>query len=96
MMEVHRVTIQLRRPTVGDPGQISEGFYTVSDGILTMTNPAGEPVDPDQFRHTLKPGDDPAAIAGILTRKVRRHVLGITETEESFGRRLNYGPSGIA
>jgi hypothetical protein len=95
-MTVHRVIIQIRRPSFGDPGQVSEGYYTVQDGVLVMTHEDGEPVSPDQFRHTLKAGDEPAAIAGILTREVRRYMLGITKAEEAFGRPLDYGNSGIA
>lgn len=94
-MTVHRVIIQIRRPSPGDPGQVSDGYYAVADGVLVMTNPAGEPIDPDQFRHKLKPGDNPAAIAGILTRKIRRLILGITKEQEAFGRPLAYSDSGI-
>jgi hypothetical protein len=95
-MTVHRVIIQIRRPSGDDPGQVSEGYYVVHDGVLTMTHEDGQPVSPDQFRHTLKAGDDPAAIAGMLTRRVRRFMLGITETEEAFNRPLGYGNLGIA
>ena len=95
-MIVHRVIIQIRRPTLGDPGQVSDGYYTIAGNVLTMTHPDGEPVSPDQFRHTLKDGDDPAAIAGMLTRKARRFMLGISETEEAFGRPLGYVDLGLA
>lgn len=95
-MIVQRVIIQIRRPTPGDVGQVSEGYYVVESGVLIMTHEDGEPVSPDQFRHTLKPGDDPAAIAGVLTRDVRRYMLGITKAEEAFNRPLRYSDSGIA
>lgn len=95
-MTVHRVIIQIRRPTTTDPGQVSEGFYVIQDGVLIMTHGDGEPVSPDQFRHTLKEGDNAAAIAGILTRKARRYLLGTTEEEEAFARPLAYQSNGIA
>lgn len=93
---VHRVVIQLRKPSGSDPGQVSDGFYTITDGVLTMTRPDGEPVDPEQFRHTLKPGDDANAIAGMLTHRVRKILLGITDEQAAFGRRLDYPSSGVA
>lgn len=95
-MTVHHVVIQIRRPVDVDPGQISEGYYTVEDGILTMTHADGVPVSPDQFRCVLKDVDDPAAIARVLTREVRSYVLGISKDAEAFNRPLDYGPSGVA
>lgn len=95
-MIVHRVIIQIRRPSLGDPGQVSDGYYTVAGNVLTMTHADGEPVDPNQFRHTLKAGDDAAAIAGMLTRKVRRFMAGISETEDAFNRPLGYENLGLA
>lgn len=94
-MKVERVTIQIRRPTYNDPGQISEGFYTFDGTTLTMTKPDGTPIG-EQFTLKLKPGDNPAAIAGILTRRVRRSMLGTSADEEAFGRPLNYDNPGIA
>lgn len=91
-MTINRVIIQLRRPSGDDPGQISEGYYTVEHGVLVMTHADGRPVN-DEFRHTLKAGDEPAAIAGMLTRRVRRFMLGISEAEEAFNRPLRYGNS---
>lgn len=95
-MTIHRVIIQIRRPTETDRGQVSEGYYTITDGVLTMTRPDGEPVAEGQFTHILKPGDSPVAIAGILTRRARRYLLGISEESEAFGRRLEYTSTGVA
>lgn len=95
MTEVHRVIIQIRRPSGDDPGQVSEGFYIVKDGVLIMTHGDGRPIN-DEFRHVLKPVDDPAAIAGMLTRRVRRFMLGISEAEEAFNRPISYGNFGTA
>jgi len=96
MTEVHRVITGIRRATGSDPGQVSIGYYTIQDGILTMTHEDGEPVSPDQFNHQLKPGDDPPAIAGVLTKQARRFLLGMSETEEAFNRPIGYSNSGIA
>ena len=94
-MTVHRVIVQIRAPSPLDPGQVSEGFYVVEGGVLIMTRPDGSPVDPDRFRHALKDGDSPAAIAGVLTKLVRKSLAGMSEDEERFGRRLSYQPAGI-
>lgn len=95
MGDVHRVIIFLRHPSGSDPGQASTGYYTIDGDQLVMTHPDGEPVSPDQFRHKLKAGDDPNAIAGILTRQVRNFMRGISSAEEAFGRPLNYSDAGI-
>lgn len=102
MTTVHRVIAQIRRPVGTDPGQVSDGFYTVTDGVLTLTAPDGSPLIKKDgtalspHRHVLKPGDDAQAIAITLTRKARRELLGLSEEQEAFGRRLNYGPLGVA
>lgn len=101
MSEVRRVIIQLRKPSDRDVGLVSFGYYVIDGETLVMTFATGEPVNPDQdgkgqFRHTLKAGDDPNAIAGVLTRQCRRFLLGISEAEEAFGRPLGYSNSGVA
>jgi hypothetical protein len=100
-MRIERVTVQLRRPVGTDPGQVTEGFYTVRDGVLTMVradggalidkngNPVGKP-------YSLKNGDSADAIARVLTKQVRRQMLGMTEKEETFSRKLNYKQNGVA
>lgn len=95
-MTVHRAIVQIRRPSPGDPGQVSEGYYVIEGNTLVMTHPDGEPISADQFRHQLNPGDDARAIAGVLTKLVRRQLLGISGEQEAFGRRLSYADQGIA
>lgn len=88
----------------GDPGQVTNGFYVVEDGVLIMTKPDGKPhsgpdgkpIQNKTHRHTLRPGDNPDAIASVLTKKIRRETLGLTEEQESFRGKLKYGPLGIA
>lgn len=96
-----RVTVQIRGPSPGDLGQVSEGFYVVRDGVLTLTSPDGSPLvrsdgTPVEKTHRLAPGDVPEAIARMLTKKARRELLGITEIEEAFRRPLVYQPLGVA
>lgn len=100
-MTVHHVTVQLRKPVGDDLGQVTEGFYVVQDGVLSLTDDDGDPLMgkngvPVVKRHVLKPGDNAEAIARVLTKKARREILGLTETQESFGRKLGYQPNGVA
>ena len=95
-MTVHRVIVQLRAPAPGYPGQVSDGYYAIEGDTLVMTYANGEPVSEDQFRHRLRPGDDPNAVAGELTKLVRRHLLGLSADSEAFGRPLGYQNLGIA
>lgn len=94
--KVHRVVVQLSPPTDDHPGQITEGYYIVDDGVLVMVHADGKPVDDELFRHRLGTGDNARAIAKALTRKVRRHLLGLSPVQEKFARRIEYGKAGIA
>lgn len=97
MSEVRKVLVQLRGSEGDDPGKITEGYYTVENGALTMTYPDGEPVHEFLFRATLKDGDSANSIAGLLTKDVRLHMMGITKEQDAFfSRPMNYGRSGVA
>lgn len=62
--------------------------------MLIMIRPNG---DLDEIhRQELRPGDDADAIARVLTRRVRRQMLGISEDNENFGRPLRYAAAGVA
>ncbi len=95
-MTVHRVVVQLQAPTAADPlGTVTEGFYTLDGKKLQMTYADGRPVEGFPVE-TISPGCDPAAVARVLTKKVRRQVLGLSETAEAFARKLDYLPAGQA
>ncbi|OAF05454.1 hypothetical protein AYJ54_00680 [Bradyrhizobium centrolobii] len=93
-MTVHSVTIQLRAPSDGDAGQVTEGFYKLEDGYLQMTFRDGRHLENPLYRVRLHDGADPKAIAGNLTRSIRRELSG--EVVEGFTRNLSYGKSGVA
>jgi hypothetical protein len=97
-MNVHRVFVQIRKPDgPGDHGHVSEGFYIVEGATLIMTRGDGTPVDERLYRHELRDGENPEAIAQVLTRKIRRQKLGITDdSPDGFNRPLRYGAQGIA
>ncbi len=95
MPTIHRVTVQLDPPKDDFPGRVTEGYYIVDDGLLIMTHGDGKPVDPVEFRHILEPSDNPTAIAMMMTRKVRRHLLGLSPVQEKFSKRIEYPKMGV-
>jgi hypothetical protein len=99
MLEVHSVWAQVRQPTDGsDLGQVTDGYYTLVDDLLTMTDKKGAPVrdltSGEKFIHKLKPDEDPRQVAGRLTLKVYRMLRGETAESAAFNRPLHYPPSG--
>ena len=98
MPDVKSVTIQIRPRSgrAGDTGQVSFGYYTVEDGVLTMTDGDGRPVrrrDGELMQRKLKPGDDAETFARIFTRSFRLHVQG---DGADFNRQLDYPNLGVA
>jgi hypothetical protein len=93
MSEIESVLVTTRNPNgPGDLGQVAEGFYTVTNGILRMTDRDGKPLRDEntgrQYAMKLLPGDDPKFEA-------RRLTLSIHRTERSgevagFNRPLRY------
>jgi hypothetical protein len=66
--EIKPVVVQTRSPQFsGDLGGCEIGYYSVSDGVLTMRDEKGAPLGKD---HQLAPNDDPHRIAGRLTLAV--------------------------
>jgi hypothetical protein len=98
MTKVNHVFVQIRKPdSADDTGQVSEGFYIVDGTTLIMTRGDGTPVDGRMYRHELRDGENPEAIAQVLTRKIRRQKLGLGDgSPEGFNRPLRYGRQGIA
>jgi hypothetical protein len=70
------------------PGAAEPGFYSVTDGVLTMHDESGKPTGQ---RQQLGPADDPHRIAGRLRLEAWRKATG----ESNFNRRLDYRPFGI-
>jgi hypothetical protein len=66
-----------------DPGQIMEGWYTIDDGHLTLTDREGRHIT----RRAMIVGEDPKALAKALLRE---------KGPEDFNRRLDYPRLGIA
>jgi hypothetical protein len=94
MPEVHYVTVQVK------PNQVIEGFYTIANGVLTMTYGDGEPVMLDRagieqpVTHTLSANEIPKAVAYRLTKEIRENMMG--DAVPGFSLPINYGRSGVA
>lgn len=78
--EVHRIIAQIEKPTSRDPaGRVTEGYYTVVRGVMTMTDASGIPMrnaNGDLHTHQLGKDENPASMACILTKQVRAAVHG--------------------
>ncbi|WP_409188784.1 hypothetical protein [Bradyrhizobium sp. RDM4] len=90
--EIRCVWIQTRAPDYerGEEGNVEPGYYTVSDGVLTMRDAAGKSTG---AKHVLGPDDNERVIASRLTREAWQKAGG---GGSDFNRRLDYGPIGIA
>jgi hypothetical protein len=101
MPEVHPVTVQIRAANTrrNDPGQISYGYYIVSESKVTLTDAAGKPVRDAQgktYIQKLGPDDSAKQIAGRLTKEFRLVLLGKTNTAAGFSRPLSYPKINVA
>jgi hypothetical protein len=72
MPEVHSVYATVRAPRdENDLGQVTMGYYTLADSVLTMTDSKGVPVrnlnTGEKILHKMKPGEEAGAIANWLT-----------------------------
>jgi hypothetical protein len=83
-LEWHPVWVQVRAPNpeLGDPGQIIEGRFAVSQGMVRVEDTGGRALG----SQALGPSDDPLSIA----RQVLREKHGST-----FWGPIEYGPSRL-
>jgi hypothetical protein len=64
---VRRVTIQVRKPSGNDPGEIAFGFYTFENSVLQMTDENGSPLA--ESASVVCDEFDARAIAASLTKE---------------------------
>jgi hypothetical protein len=102
MPEVHSVWATVRPlRDENDLGQVTVGYYTMADGVLTMTDSNGAAVrerqSGEKYLHNMKPGEDALPIASRLTLQIYYMLRGETaQTATGFGRTINYPASGVA
>mgnify|MGYP001572232953 CR=1 FL=1 len=97
MPDVRIVQAQLSGSDVDDPGRVTFGYYVVEDGMLTMTEPSGDPVRHPVTQELFRAEVDEMSerkTAARLAREVRRALRGDTAEHERFGRRIKYPEMG--
>jgi hypothetical protein len=81
---------QVRQPFDTDPGEVLPVFYTVNEGVLTVTDEKGAP-SKEIKPHTLMPHDDAKSLAIHFALERQR-----LNDPNNFNRRLDHRPLGIA
>jgi hypothetical protein len=93
MSEVRKVTIQIAPPKGKFPGAVTYGFYTVVDGVVTMTDKDGNPAGLEtgrSFSHKLKAGEDAHLWACKMTCDLRKEFKGSNSAPDGFSGPIHY------
>jgi hypothetical protein len=88
MPEVKQVIVQIKAPKSGFPGQVAYGYYTLENGVVTMTDQKGNPavdVNEKKYFHKLLPGEDSRAVACRMTRELRNALRGTSNKPSVSG-----------
>lgn len=93
MTDIKTVTVQIRAPSEGDPGQVTQGFYKVTGDTLQMTFKDGRPLENPLYSVRLHDGANVEAIAGNLTKTIRSEMQG--EIIPGFNRHLSYPKAAV-
>jgi hypothetical protein len=93
MSEVRQVIVTIKPPKGNFPGQVAYGWYTLQDGVVTLTdregNLAGEETG-RKFTHKLAVGEDASATARKLTKELRQALRGNSAPVAGFEGEINY------
>jgi hypothetical protein len=99
MSEVQQVIVQIKPPRGNFPGMVVYGYYTLIDGVVTMTDAKGEPAEDGigkRYTHKLMPNEDAKGVACRMTRKLRLALRGDGPASVSgFDAPLKYPKMGI-
>ncbi len=68
--DVHKITLQTKRPAGSFPGAVEHGHYVVADGFVVLTDADGQPTSDKRL---LNPGGDPKLIAMAMIKARRRN-----------------------
>ena len=91
--KVESCVVVVRQPSgEGDLGEVVDCHFFVDDGTVVLCSPTGKPTGAEK---RLASGDDPRSVAKCLRRDAWRQERP-TEAVPGFGRRLWYGPLGLA
>jgi hypothetical protein len=99
MSEIKSVIVATSHPIgKGDTGQCAQGWYTLSDGVVTMCDSDGVPLRDSMsgamIVHRLVDGEHPVVIAKRLTLRIHRSERG--DDDKGFNRPIRYSSKGIA
>jgi hypothetical protein len=91
---VHAVTAIVSMPSKREPlGRLTYGFYTLVDGVLTMTDKDGGPAEDAtgrRYTHRLAPNEDKRAVASRMTKELREAFRSKSESVAGFSGKINY------
>jgi hypothetical protein len=77
MSEIFQIYAQVAPPTEGDRGRVTEGWYTLQDGVVTMCDPEGIPLrdveGPSNHAQAVE-GERAQQVAARLTLKIYRSL----------------------
>src|SRR4051812_47357178 len=62
---------QVRPSNGSDPGEVIPCFFTVNEGVLTVTDEKGAPIE-EITAYTLLPSDNPASLACSFAMQQKR------------------------
>jgi hypothetical protein len=87
--EIHSCWVTLRGPSGHDHGAVTEAFWTLTDGVVTMCSESGTPTG--QTERVGAQGSDRA-----IASRLRRASWSSEGGASDFNRPLSYGRSGYA
>jgi hypothetical protein len=92
-------TVKTPNPSTDDPGQTTYGYYTLVDGLMTMTDGEGKPmrhaVSGEMVTHRMRGADREIPVATVLTRQVYDVLRGKEDRPSGFNRTLKYPTCGL-
>jgi hypothetical protein len=86
--DVHRITLELRRPRGNDPGKVLIGHYMVVENAVVIADENGKPVGAE--KHHLDPGGD----ARLIACRMLRRRQNASASSVSFSRPIQYPKIG--
>jgi hypothetical protein len=99
MREINRCVAVVASPSGADKvGEVAQGLYFREGDWITLCDEGGTPLRSEdtgaRFTVRLEPGDNELKIAKGLT--LRHHRATTRDEIAGWGRRINYGRSGLA
>lgn len=84
--EVHKITIQLQRPSGKFPGRVETGHYVFVEGSVILTDEQGRPIGGNGTKQHIGLDGHHRNVASMLLRQWTRSIAG----SRSFNRPIDY------